>query len=172
MFNLIFTNNNSLNQKFSIDQFNLIFGTICIGNKYAAKNYGSRFNTVINCTPDIEFDNRVVNKIRIPIDDNPALYKTMYDLIKKTKVLETIHECYNNRNSVLVHCHAGIQRSCCVVACYLIKYHNFTPKDAIEHIKNRRIIAFTPEPNFMFTLIMVYNDMKFNKDISDNKLLS
>jgi protein-tyrosine phosphatase len=47
-----------------------------------------------------------------------------------------------NKRSVLVHCSMGIQRSCTVVACYLIKYYKMTPGEAIKCIKSKRPIAF------------------------------
>jgi protein-tyrosine phosphatase len=61
-----------------------------------------------------------------------------------------------NKKPVLVHCFAGMQRSCAVVACYLIKYYNITPLDAINFIKKKRNVAFFGGVNFMRTLEMFY----------------
>lgn len=170
--NLIFTSNKDIKtsvakHKFNMDEFNAILGPIFIGNKDAAKQYSQYFSTIVNCTPSLPFAEHVrTHKIRIPIDDDPRLANQMYDIIQKTQVLDTIHHCYKNNKKVLVHCHAGMQRSCCIVACYLIKYHDFTPQQAIAFIRTRRAIAFLPEANFNETLIMVYNDARIGKHLS------
>jgi protein-tyrosine phosphatase len=53
-----------------------------------------------------------------------------------------------NNKPVLVHCKNGMQRSCGVVACYLIKYNYMTPIDAIQFIRYKRPIAFFGNVNF------------------------
>ena len=50
---------------------------------------------------------------------------------------------------VLVHCHAGMQRSAAVVAMYLIANYKMKSDKAMEYIKGKRPIAFTPAPNFL-----------------------
>jgi protein-tyrosine phosphatase len=50
---------------------------------------------------------------------------------------------------VLVHCHAGVQRSATVVAMYLIANYKMGAENAMERIKAKRPIAFTPSPNFI-----------------------
>ena len=40
-----------------------------------------------------------------------------------------------NRQSVLIHCHAGMQRSAAVLACYLIRFYKMTPEDAVNQPK-------------------------------------
>jgi len=48
---------------------------------------------------------------------------------------------------VLVHCVEGVSRSVSVVAAYLIAECGFSPNDAVEYIKARRVVA---DPNFGF----------------------
>jgi protein-tyrosine phosphatase len=60
----------------------------------------------------------------------------------ETKVLEKIHFCRTTFKQVLVHCHAGMQRSCAIVACYLMKYYKMNVKEAIAYIKEKRAVAF------------------------------
>ena len=76
---------------------------------------------------------------------------------KRTRVLEYMHRFLGTNHTVLVHCHAGIQRSCAVVACYLVEYHGLTPDEAIEHIKDKRHVAFITGVNFKDTVEGVYN---------------
>jgi protein-tyrosine phosphatase len=57
---------------------------------------------------------------------------------------------YNNRGnrSILVHCHAGMQRSAAVVAMFLIAKYRCSPNEAIQYIRSKRSIAFMPGTNF------------------------
>jgi protein-tyrosine phosphatase len=50
--------------------------------------------------------------------------------------------------AVLVHCHAGMQRSAGSVALYLIAIKGLTADDAMAAIKAKRPITFTPRANF------------------------
>nr|CAG4636617.1 EOG090X0GSS [Eubosmina coregoni]SVE70144.1 EOG090X0GSS [Eubosmina coregoni] len=46
---------------------------------------------------------------------------------------------------VYVHCKAGRSRSATLVTCYLMKKHNWTPEEAISHLKSiRPHVIFTP----------------------------
>jgi protein-tyrosine phosphatase len=58
----------------------------------------------------------------------------------------------HKKGPVLVHCHAGMQRSACIVAMYLIAINGLKVEEAIIYIKRRRPIAFTPAANFLRSL--------------------
>ena len=98
----------------------------------------------------------IINKYNIymnlPVHDSPDECDKLLSLIHETQVLEKIHLALQQNKPVLVHCFAGMQRSCALVACYLIKYNNMTPHEAIEYIKSKRPIAFFGNVNFMNTL--------------------
>ena len=127
-----------------------------IGNRKAAMN--NRFfkqnniTVVINCTKDQSFlranDNIKRSQIRLAVDDDLStveihkLYKYLMN------ITELIHKHMMNFKGVLVHCYAGIQRSATVVAAYLMRYGNIDQKKAIELIKSKRTICFTPFVNF------------------------
>lgn len=49
---------------------------------------------------------------------------------------------------VLVHCHAGVQRSACVVAAYLMHSEGLSVFDAIAEVRRKRPVAFQPGVNF------------------------
>lgn len=100
-------------------------------------------------------DKREINSqiyINLPVHDSPDECDKLLSLIKETNVLEKMHLALQENKPVLVHCFAGMQRSCALVACYLIKYNNMTPDEAIEYIKFRRPIAFFGKVNFMETV--------------------
>ena len=87
--------------------------------------------------------------INLPVHDSPYECDKLLSLIHETQVLEKMHDTLQQNKPVLVHCFAGIQRSCALVACYLIKYNNMTPDEAIDYIKLKRPIAFFGNVNFM-----------------------
>ena len=91
--------------------------------------------------------------INLPVHDSPDECDNLLKMINETRVLEKIHHALQQNKPVLVHCFAGMQRSCALVACYLIKYYDFTPKTAIDFIKSKRPIAFFGKVNFMDLLL-------------------
>jgi protein-tyrosine phosphatase len=91
--------------------------------------------------------------INLPVHDSPDECENLLSLINETKVLEKMHLALQQNKPVLVHCFAGMQRSCALVACYLIKYHNMLPYEAIAYIKFKRPIAFFGKVNFMDLLL-------------------
>ena len=133
-----------------------IVETLYVGNSNAL-SVGKPFDMVINCTNNIPFPVYTnCEFIRIPIDDIPEDSYKLYELIKYTKVLEKIHEKLQEKKKVLVHCFAGMQRSCALVACYLIRYYNASPIESIQHIRKYRPIAFFGGVNFMDAIEKYY----------------
>ena len=129
-----------------------IITNLYISDKHHVPTFHTDYDLIVNCTPDIPFPLMHNSIIRIPVYDHPSHAGKMHDIIKKKQVLETIHKHLWEGKTVLVHCHAGIQRSCAVVACYLVKYHGLTPDEAIAYIKKRRPIAFVTGVNFRETI--------------------
>ena len=133
-----------------------IIKNLFIGNKLSADNQSDLFSLVVNCSKDLSFSNKCKQGIRIPVNDSQDETNTLLNYMLNTNVLEQIHNKLLNNEPVLVHCFAGMQRSCAVVACYLIKYYNFTPQKAVDFIKSKRRIAFFGNVNFMNTLTAFY----------------
>ena len=139
-----------------------------IGNRKAAMNNrffkANNISVVINCTKDQAFlranDNIKRSQIRLPVDDDLStgeihkLYKYLMT------ITELIYKQLMNFKGVLVHCYAGIQRSATVVAAYLMRYGNFDQKKAIELIKTKRPICFTPFVNFTKALDLFQEKLK------------
>lgn len=73
------------------------------------------------------------------------------------KIVDIMKFHVNRNENIYVHCHAGMQRSACVVAAYLMSSYKLAPKDAINHIKKHRPIAFSPFTNFEKSIFSYYN---------------
>jgi len=104
--------------------------------------------SVFNCTKNIPFHEAARSRYRIPVDDN-----LQEEEIRNMELwsFEAIYKLRleHKKGPVLVHCHAGMQRSACIIAMYLIAINNLKVEDAILYIKQRRPIAFTPGTNFL-----------------------
>ena len=127
-----------------------------IGNKessvdreFLAKH---KITAVFNCTKNLIFDSSVPHQYRVPLDDNlqtaeirnmelwgsEIAYKIAFELRRAVAAGE----------GVLVHCHAGMQRSAGSVALFLIAIKGLTTDEAILVIKAKRPVAFNPSANF------------------------
>jgi len=137
----------------NLNAYDKIDTNLYLGNKDALDN-SQFFTLIVNCTKnDIDFPPNCTNCVRIPVDDTPDESERLLQLLDSTQVLQKIHA---NTGPVLVHCRAGRQRSCAVVACYLIQYYNMTPVEAVDYIKSKRPEAFFGSINFANTINKFY----------------
>ncbi len=130
--------------------FQEIIDYLFLGNSRSLEY--SKFDVIVNCTKENEVYFPIHYNplcIRISVKDEPSEYKKLLNILDETNVLEEIDISIKNKKRVLVHCFMGQQRSCAVVACYLIKYHNLTPIQSIEFIKSKRPMAFFGSVNFL-----------------------
>jgi hypothetical protein len=104
--------------------------------------------TVFNCTKTLPFHPSVPNQYRVPVDDNlqPAEIKNMEDWAPEI-AYKILHE-YNAGRRILVHCHAGMQRSATAVAFFLLVLTGRPLIQVLYLIQSRRPITFKPSANF------------------------
>lgn len=90
-------------------------------------------------------------------DEIPPLFRraeAVKTLLKKVKsVTDVMHEYIQKDKNVLVHCHAGVNRSAMIIATYLITKRNYTSADAIAAItkanNTQRYITALSNPLFV-----------------------
>ena len=107
---------------------------------------------VFNCSKDIPFHPSVPNKYRIPVDDNlqPGEIRNME--LWAPEIAVKIAREYNAGHPILIHCHAGMQRSTTACAFFMMARTGKPLIEVMRHIKRERPIAFEPSPNFIGAL--------------------
>jgi len=108
---------------------------------------------IINCTKDLPFPPpppapRTRIDIRLPINDDRSKEALDTFIEKAPNLLEAIEEHVQCGKKVLIHCLAGQQRSCALVAAYLMFKKGFQYDKAVSHIKSIKADAFFYGVNF------------------------
>lgn len=102
---------------------------------------------VVNATKTIPFASRHVLGYRVPVDDHPDDNPTMLEYLPITSRI--IDETLQSGKGVLVHCYAGIQRSCAIAAAYLMYIGDCsTAREAMDAVREKKSEAFQPVPTF------------------------
>lgn len=141
----------------SISPFNVIISNLYIGGVDSLKS-ASLFRYIVNCTRHIP-SIPTIETTRICINDHIDESETLLKEVESTNVLEKIHKARLKGINVLVHCHAGMQRSCALVAMYLIKYYKMTPDEVFKFLPTKRPIAFLPQPTFRKAIYEFYKSL-------------
>lgn len=126
---------------------------------------------VVNCTRDLPMAiSDPTRCIRIAVDDDRshAALSGMLEALPST--LQTIHQVLRNGIKVIVHCHAGQQRSPTVIAAYLMAYCNMSLTESVLFIKDRKADAFFWNANFLPTLEAFSTQLNPKNQTLSNKL--
>ena len=135
---------------------NEIIPGIWIGNRRAAADgewlNANKILAVFNCTKDLPFHPTVRHQYRVPVDDNlePVEIKNM-ELWAPEIAVKILREY--KQGPVLIHCHAGMQRSTAACAFFLMALTGKPLREVASMIKSKRPIAFHPHANFAQAMV-------------------
>jgi protein-tyrosine phosphatase len=133
------------------NQADLIVPRLWLGNKNASIDSDflreNNITVVFNCTKTLPFHDSV-RKYRVPVDDNlePSEIANMEKWAPEI-VYKVLRE-YHAGHSILIHCHAGMQRSAAVMAMVLIALTQKSADEVMAHIRSKRPVAFFHGANF------------------------
>jgi protein-tyrosine phosphatase len=145
----------------SINDYDQIIPFLFIGNVHAL-DHAEKFGFIVNCTENIQFPESCTSCIRVPVKDDPKESEKLIDMLRRFSIMEKINQFISMKIPVLVHCAAGMQRSCAVVACYLMQYYGIAPYTAVSQIKMKRSVAFYGGVNFQRALDAFYANIQKN----------
>jgi protein-tyrosine phosphatase len=131
-----------------------------------ALNSKIKFDMLVNCTVHLEFPRytKLNSNIRIPIEDSPYNCDNFIPFIKHSKVLDKIRQKLLDHHNVLVYCSDGGQRSCSLMACYIMKYLRISPTHAMSFIKTRRPSAYRGDHYLLSSIEYFYIELCANKN--------
>ena len=112
---------------------------------------------VVNCTRDERYCVLPLEYINIPIDDPPTKDQLVYLQQYYINFVDHLYKRITSGKKVLVHCHAGQQRSPAMVVGYLMLVSKMSMNDAINHVRSKRPQAFITGINYISFLTMVNN---------------
>jgi hypothetical protein len=112
----------------------------------------NKIHAVFNCSKDIPFHPSVKNQYRVPVHDNlqPAEIRNMEKWAPE--IAYKIMREYKAGHNILIHCHAGMQRSTTACAFFLMALSGDPLITVMRQIKKARPIAFEPGANFIEAL--------------------
>lgn len=162
------------NEDQTYEEFNKILPRLYLGTKAIAKNKQfieqHNIKAVLNCANEKDIPNyhraSNIEYMRVPVDDSLLQKDIDKMFLLMPSNVEFIHKHVDIlKNSLLVHCFAGRQRSVVSVVCYLMQKHNMTPIEACMFIMKKRPEAFHfgLSINFDQTINAYYNKYCKNK---------
>lgn len=153
------------NQVLDNDHANEIISGLWIGDSHIAGDVkflkNKKITTIVNCTDSLGFtDYKGINhKLRVSVKDNlkQSQIDKMYAYFDK--ITTRINQLLQSGEVILIHCHAGKQRSVAVTTAYLMRYAKLPLKYTIRMIQTKRPVAGTPYINFLDALKRYESDL-------------
>ena len=129
---------------------------VWIGNMRASmdENWLTRHGivTVFNCTKQLPFHPSIQHPYRIPVDDNLQAAEINNMERWAPEIAYKIWLEHKAGHPMLIHCHAGMQRSTTACAFFLMALTQRPLIQVMTFIKQKRSVAFEPRPNFAVAL--------------------
>ena len=122
----------------------LIVDQLYLGNSCNARNYyeleNNKVGLIINSSPCISnyFQNEFeYYNVKVEDISGADILCHLDNTVKK------MHEFIENnpQKSVFVHCFMGSSRSATIIIAYLMKYHNYNLRDALNFVKEKREVV-------------------------------
>ncbi len=121
-----------------------IIDRLYLGNSCNARNYydmqNDNIGLVVNASPCISnYFSKEFEYLNVDVKDISGANILPYLLDTVNSMNEYISN-HPNRN-ILVHCFMGSSRSATIIIAYLIKFHNYSLEDAMQYVKEKRIVV-------------------------------
>lgn len=121
-----------------------IIDRLYLGNSCNARNYydmqNDNIGLVVNASPCISnYFSKEFEYLNVDVKDISGANILPYLLDTVNSMKEYISN-HPNRN-ILVHCFMGSSRSATIIIAYLIKFHNYSLEDAMQYVKEKRIVV-------------------------------
>ena len=130
---------------------------VWLGNRIAALNdkwlIKNNISVVFNASKDLPFSPNAKRQYRIPVDDNLKAEEIRNMTLWSHEIVYNVLKEHNKGEPILIHCAAGMQRSACIMAMFLIATRGYSWNQAINYIQGIRPIAFRPAANFRESII-------------------
>jgi len=127
-----------------------------LGNRAAALDpqflKDRRIHAVFNFSKDIPFVESVPKKYRTPVDDNLHPEEIRNLELWAPNFVESMMKEWG-KGPILVHCHAGMQRSAAATAMFLIRWLGTDADSAMSYVNYKRPITFQPAANFRTAIL-------------------
>ena len=147
----------------NIKSYDKIIDHLFLGDVNASKNAkffkDNKIKAVLNCTNTAENTfscDKNIEYLRIPVDDSlkEEDFNKYYLLLPLA--IEFIYKHVDIlNNNILVHCHAGMQRSPGVISAYFMSKHKKTLIESARFIIKQRPISFDHGININFLQITI-----------------
>ena len=160
------------------DQANEIIPGLWLGDMYSAANLNfikdKNIKAIINITPSLSnrFESLGIEYLKIPIDDSLKVSDINSMTAMLPLIVDHIHKMRDiKKKNLLIHCHAGMQRSAISVAAYLVSKYGMSPSKAISYIIARRPIAFYngKSINFHDSLKIYHKNLRIVKRLRESR---
>ena len=112
----------------------------------------NNIKVVFNCTKNIQFTHLELQKYRLAVNDNLQEVDQVEMLSGLPELTKIMQMAYKTLTPIHVYCLAGIQRSCTLIAAFLIRYTGVNHMVAIKIIQSKHDQAFRPSVNFFDSL--------------------